>query len=278
MATGWGKLTWGANDWGDLSDASITLTGISLTTTLGNELISIDVTPVPTGQSLTTVVDDLADVLGTTSVYPTGIGMTTTLASVDAGPDAMLTGIAMSASLGSVDAFNQEGWGRQTWGSNAWGVEGTWATVLVSGIAMTATLASTTAEADATVTANTLNVAQLTLGAVDVAPDAMIIGEAAVMNLGTLGMQGDVTVSPTGIAMTAAQGTAVLDANTLPTITGIAMTAALGTGTSIKIHSTVIPTGIGLTITQGAGSALIWNEVDTGSAPIDPPGWIPVAA
>ncbi len=87
MATGWGKLTWGANNWGDLSDTSITLTGISLTTTLGNESISIDVAPVPTGQTLTTVVDDLADVLGTTSAYPSGNAATMTLASVDAGPD-----------------------------------------------------------------------------------------------------------------------------------------------------------------------------------------------
>jgi len=40
----------------------------------------------------------------------------------------------------------------------------------------------------------------------------------------------------------------------------------------------VIPTGFGLTIAVGSGSALIWNEVDTGSAPITPPGWQDVAA
>jgi len=31
-------------------------------------------------------------------------------------------------------------------------------------------------------------------------------------------------------------------------------------------------------MSQGSGNALIWNEVDTGSAPIDPPGWQEVAA
>ena len=278
MATGWGKLTWGANNWGDLSDTSITLTGISLTTTLGNESISIDVAPVPTGQTLTTVVDDLAAVLGTTSAYPSGNAATLTLASVDAGPDAMLTGIAMSASLGSVDAFNQEGWGRQTWGSNAWGVQGTWVTALVSGIGMTATVGSASIEADATVTANTLSVAQVTLGAVDPAPDAMITGNFMIGALGTLEMQGDVTIVPTGIGMTSALASVTADANTIPTITGAAMTAALGTGTTIKIHTDVTPTGFGLTASLGAGTALIWDEVDTGSAPLDPPGWVDVAA
>jgi hypothetical protein len=194
----------------------------------------------------------------------------------------MATGNHATMGLGSVSAYNATGWGRQHWGDNAWGVEGTWATALVSGIGMTAALGTTSElSGDATITANTLNIAQVTLGAVDVAPDAMIIGEAAVMNLGTLGMQGDVTVSPTGIAMTAAQGTAVLDANTIANIDSGALPMTLGygaSGTSVKIHSTVIPTGIELTTSLGAGSALIWNKVDTGSAPIDPPGWVPVAA
>ena len=277
MATGWGKLTWGANNWGDLSDTSITLTGISLTTTLGNESISIDVAPVPTGQTLTTVVDDLAGVVGTTSAYPTGIAMTATQGTADAGPDAMATGNHATMALGSVSAFNQEGWGRQTWGSNAWGVEGTWVTALVSGIGMTASVGSASIEADATITANTLSIAQVTLGVVDPAPDAMITGNFMIGALGTLEMQGDVTIVPTGIGMTSALASVTADAITLPTITGFAVTMALGDET-IKIHTDVTPTGIALTCSLGAGSALIWNEVNTGSAPLDPPGWVEVAA
>ena len=49
-------------------------------------------------------------------------------------------------------------------------------------------------------------------------------------------------------------------------------------GVVIKIHTDATPTGFGLTCGLGAGSAIIWNEVDTGSAPIDPPGWVDVAA
>jgi hypothetical protein len=44
--------------------------------------------------------------------------------------------------LGTLDAFNQTGWGRQGWNVNAWGVEGQFANVDVTGIAMTAAVAA----------------------------------------------------------------------------------------------------------------------------------------
>jgi hypothetical protein len=44
------------------------------------------------------------------------------------------------------------------------------------------------------------------------------------------------------------------------------------------IHVDILVTGFELTMGQGSGNALIWNEVNTGSAPIDPPGWQEVAA
>ena len=47
---------------------------------------------------------------------------------------------------------------------------------------------------------------------------------------------------------------------------------------SVVIHIDIPLTGLSLTMNQGSGSALIWNEVNTGSAPITPPGWQEVAA
>ena len=37
-------------------------------------------------------------------------------------------------------------------------------------------------------------------------------------------------------------------------------------------------TGFGLTMNLNNANALIWNEVPTGNAPIDPPGWLEVVA
>jgi hypothetical protein len=60
-------------------------------------------------------------------------------------------------------------------------------------------------------------------------------------------------------------------------VTGISMNAQLASVTAI-IHVDILVTGFELTMGQGSGNALIWNEVNTGSAPIDPPGWQEVAA
>ena len=77
--------------------------------------------------------------------------------------------------------------------------------------------------------------------------------------------------------MTAALGTAVGVPGQEIVPTGIAMNNQLAS-VSVNIHIDIQLTGFGLTMNQGSGSALIWNEVNTGSAPITPPGWQEVAA
>ena len=280
--TGWGRLTWGENAWGEYGD--VVISGIGMTANLGSVTTTADANATNStnnnqelGVTVGTVIAE-----GKAEVFPTGFGLPMVLGTADAGPDAMATGNHATMGLGSVSAYNEAGWGRQHWGDNAWGVEGTWATALVSGIGMTATLGSPSEiSGDATITANTLNVAQVTLGVVDPAPDAMIIGEFMIAALGTLGHTGDANVSLTGFAMTAAQGEEVATPNTIANIDSGALPMTLGygaAGVAIKIHTDVTPTGFGLTCGLGAGSAIIWNEVDTGSAPIDPPGWVDVAA
>jgi len=75
--------------------------------------------------------------------------------------------------------------------------------------------------------------------------------------------------------MTMSLGTATLDANTIPTITGLTnLFTTVGNVTEITGDANVTPTGFGLTFSLGtATNVLIWNEVNTGTAPVDPPGW-----
>ena len=274
---GWNQQTWGLGTWGLLGDISVSLTGISLTTSLGDETITASANVTPSTNLLTNSLNSVTEIIAV-EFFPTGIAMTNTLGTADAGPDAMAVGIQAQANLGTVEAYNETGWGRQFWGSNAWGVEGTWANVDVSGIAMTAALGtSTEISAGATVTLNTLNIAQLTLAVVDPAPDAMITGNFMIGVLGDLGMRGDVALDVTGIAMSANLGSIAVDLNTPVDITGIAMSANLAS-VGVTIHVDVVPTGIALTMSQTSANALIWNQVDTGTAPVDPPGWQEVAA
>ena len=276
--TGWGRANWGDFGWGIAG--TFIATGDAVTATLGTPVISIDVSTGPStnnNQLITTTLNDVTiDVQ--TKVFPTGQPLTGALGTADAGPDAMATGNAMSMGLGTIDAFNQTGWGRQGWNVNAWGVEGQFATAIVTGIAMTAALGNETITGSATLTLNTLNVAQASLGIVDPAPDASVTGNLIVSNLGTAIGRAGARADPTGQAMTAGLGTAVGVPGQEVPLTGFPVEARLSSAFNILIHVDVQVTGLGLTMNQGSGSALIWNEVNTGSAPITPPGWQEVAA
>jgi len=274
---GWGRLAWNDSAWGIAGN--LIAPGQALTGTLASVVASIDVSTGPStnnNQLITTALNDVTIDIQT-KAFPSGLPLTAAEGTADAGPDAMATGNAMSMGLGTLDAFNQTGWGRQGWNVNAWGVEGQFANVDVTGIAMTAAAGTLAMTGNANLTLNTLNVAQATLGNVDPAPDAMIIGEPMIANLGTaLGLAG-AGASPTGIAMTAGLGTAVGVPGQEVDVTGISMNNQLAS-VGVVIHIDIQLTGLSLTMNQGSGSALIWNEVNTGSAPLDPPGWQEVAA
>ena len=276
--TGWGRANWGDFAWGIAG--TFIATGDAVTATLGSVVASIDVSTGPSTNNNQLITTNLSSptIDVQTKVFPTGIALTAAQGTADAGPDAMATGIAMSMGLGTVDAFNQTGWGRQGWNVNAWGVEGQYANVTLTGIAMTAALGNETITGSATLTLNTLNVAQASLGIVDPAPDASVTGNLIVSNLGTAIGRAGARADPTGQAMTAGLGTAVGVPGQEVPLTGFPVEARLSSAFNILIHVDVQVTGLGLTMNQGSGSALIWNEVNTGSAPITPPGWQEVAA
>ncbi len=275
---GWGRQEWGLQGWG-IAGTTIP-TGISATFSLGTVTTTADANTGPSTNNNQLLSLGLGSVTATglAEVTPTGLALTNNLGTVDASPDAMPTGVAASMGLGTVEAFNLAGWGRLGWGDNDWGDAGSSVQVDISGIAMTAALGSPTEiTGDATIIANTLNVAQLTLGVVDPAPDAAVTGNFMIGALGTLGMQGDVAPSVTGIAMSAALGNETIDLNQQVNVTGNPLLARVA---SVSAFTDVNATfnGFGLTTTVGSGNALIWNDVNTGSAPIDPPGWREVVA
>jgi len=275
---GWGRAKWGDFSWGIQGTALAT--GNALTGALGNENIIIDTTTGPSTNSNQLITTTLGSVVVDiqTKVFPTGFPLTGAVGTADAGPDAMATGIGMAMGVGTIEAFNQTGWGRQQWNVNAWGVEGQFATAIVTGIAMTAAAGTLGMTGNANLTLNTLNVAQATLGNVDPAPDANALGQAMVANLGTaLGLAG-AGATPSGIAMSAGLGTVTAVPSQEVPVTGLPAVARLSSAFNINIHVDIQVSGLGLTINQGSGSALIWNEVNTGSAPITPPGWQEVAA
>jgi hypothetical protein len=218
---GWGRQEWGLQGWG-IAGTTIP-TGISATFSLGTVTTTANANTGPStnnNQLLTTGLGSVT-AFGLAQVDVTGLPLTTNLGTVDASPDAMPTSVAATMGLGTVEAFNNQGWGRLGWSINDWGDAGSSVQADVSGIAMTAALGSPTEiTGDATIVANTLNVAQLTLGVVDPAPDAAVTGNFMIGALGTLGFQGDVAPTVTGFGLSAALGNETIDLNQQVNVTG----------------------------------------------------------
>ena len=270
---GWGRQQWNTFAWG--ITGSLLTTGIAATANLGSiASITADANVTPTGIAMTASQGDESIEISF-EIELTGIAATANVGTADAGPDAMLTGIGGTASVGSVEAYNLEGWGRYFYGQFEWGATGEWDIVPVTGIAMSANLGDETITADANLTLTGIAMTA-DEGTVDPSPDATVtgIGFTASLGLGTVTAGADVD-TVTGIAMTANLGTAIGDAKTFASPSGIAITATLSEE-SVVGDATAQLTGIQLTMAINSANALIWNEVNKGSAPLDPPGWVEV--
>ena len=267
---GWGRQQWNTFAWG--ITGSLLTTGEAATANLGSiASITADANVPLTGIAMTASQGDESIEISF-EIIPTAIAMSANLGTADAGPDAMLQGISFSANVGTLEAYNLEGWGRYFWGQFEWGATGEWESVTPTGISMSANVGTLaiTGTADLTLTGIAMTAAE---GTVDPSPDATVtgIGFGMAVATGTV-IFGTADIDVTGIAMTANLGTVVGDANTIASPSGIPITAVLSEE-SVVGDATAQLTGIQLTMSLNSANALIWNEVNTGSAPIDPPGW-----
>ena len=282
---GWGSDQWGIETWGESGNLHA-VTGIAMTMAEGLSGVSIngDSSLILNSQAATMALGSV-DAFSAFVATPTGIAM---VAQLNFNPAfAQLTGIAMSANLGTVNADNitiaeVSAQSPVTWGNSNWGF-GVWGNQPV----------------------NTLVMAMSeNFSGVDPAPDAELTGQAMAMFLApgnTFPIHGDASTGagdtsmnwgnstwgnskwgngqfiadPTyGQTMTMTLGQETVDLNTPIDVTGFALTVALNSVANVETTNVVFPTGFGLTASLGsATNVLIWNEVNTGTAPVDPPGW-----
>ncbi len=263
--TGWGSDTWGTELWGSSGlIVPVTNTNLLITAAEGSGGISFDGDSnlTLTGLPLTTTLNS-ADGFAAFTATPTGIAMTMTL-SYD--PETITpASLPMTMSQGTtnldantiveVTSTSVGYWGyKSAWGNFAWGN------------GRTETLAMSMLE---------------NFSGVDPEPDVSLTGNAMAAALAagnTFNIIGNANAPVTNVAnnlsMTLATGNATLEALTQVDVTGLPLTATLNSVTEVTGTATVIPTGFGLTNSLGtATNVLIWNEVNTGTAPVDPPGW-----
>jgi len=283
--TGWSSDGWGVEGWGASiqivsvsgqtmtafegsaglafdGNSNVDVVGRAMTATLGEESVNIKVGPILTGFALT-----MQQTFDSPTVTVSGIVLTATL-----GDEA-----SEFKTIAEVNAFNPGYWGyRSTWGFSAWG-NGQTNTLVMS---MLENFSGTDAAPDAEATGQAMAIALAAGNTFDISGDANIAPLAAMgWSDGTWGEStwGDGLYRPDTddiFSITAALGTATLDAVTNPTITGLGVQQVRVGNVTVLGEGNVIPTGNNLTINQGTGTnVLIWNAVDTGSAPTTPPGW-----
>ena len=152
MATGWGRKTWGASEWGDLSDEIVSVSGISLTSSIGSESVTANADVSVSGIQLTS--SQGTTVAGTSVLIedPGPVTMSSGIGSTVVGIGVPVTGSVFNTQIGAATVdesiLTGEGWGRGAWGSFAWGVN---YSVAVTGQSLTSSIGEEVGLTDVTV-------------------------------------------------------------------------------------------------------------------------------
>jgi len=287
--TGWSSDGWGVEGWG-ASIQVVDVTGQTMTAFEGSAGLAFDgdSNVTPTGNTLTVANPGTVNSFAAFVAEPTGLPITMSL-SYD--PEVINTGslpmtIALGTAIGDnitiaeISAQSPSVWGfKSSWGFGVYGNQ------LINSLTMSMleNFSGTDAAPDAEATGQAMAMNLSPINNFDISGDASTRVLTA-MNWGdgtwseSKWGNGTFLANPNvTFSLTANLGTAVLDANTIPTITGLTnLFTNVGTVTTTGTGK-VIPTGNLLTMGLGtATNVLIWNGVDPGTAPIDPPGWKPV--
>jgi hypothetical protein len=314
IEVGWGGDAWGLNQWGELNapTEAVTTAGLLQTTAAAVASITANADIAVTGIALTTSIGN--DTSGTShieAVTTAGLlQMSSESSVVDIGVP--VTGISSSMSAGqtTIDPtfLIGEGWGRDTWGNLGWGVNfsaqntaglaltssiGNEATianadVAVTGQALTSSFGTFSVKVDQdisiTVSEHTLTTA-ITAVALDQDTTEVMTGLSMTLSLGNeeAGLFLDVPV--TGSVLTSAIGSSALVQTTIEAVTGQALTSSIGTivevpqvivgvsGVAMSMslgsegtvsNANAFVTGQSLTSSIGSPNITPWQEVDLG--------------
>lgn len=271
MATGWGNKTWGASEWGDLSDETVSVSGISLTTSIETSTTQANANVDVTGSQLTFT--NAGAVAGASAdVLVTGIQGNLSIGEEDIarGIQQDVTGSGLTTTPGAVTIDEQfligAGWGRDTYGNLGWGVNYSANPAEGTGIELTSSIGEETAFTDVTINITGL---ELTIDfanpsfSIQIDQDIFVLASEDQLDasVGTIAdVTGTATVDVTGIELTSNIGQVIPEPNLEVPVTGIS--ASMTIGNISLIQSTVeLVTGQQLTGSVGQVDAVSIAEV-----------------
>ena len=286
MATGWGNKTWGASEWGDLSDELVVTSSVAAQTSVNSVTTEANANVFPTTLSATVTLQGV--VAGASAlVLPQGIDLNITTEDVSIGIGVSVTGVSASTDITGVTIDDQyligSGWGRETWGSFVWGDN---YSVQLNGISLSVIIGDEDAFTDiiVAVSETTLQTAINSVGT-SANSDHEIAASLLINSVtGDVAIEGNGLVELTGVSTATAIGDAEAGLLTEVQVTGVSLTTFIGdediTGnasvTLTEVTGTVAPgqlTYIASYDVTGSSSSILNGEITiTGSAVVAPTG------
>jgi hypothetical protein len=287
MATGWGNKTWGASEWGDLSDELVVTSSVAAQTSVNSVTTEANANVFPTTLSATVTLQGV--VAGASAlVLPQGIDLNITTEDVSIGIGVSVTGVSASTDITGVTIDDQyligSGWGRETWGSFVWGDN---YSVQLNGISLSVITGDEDAFTDVLVVVTTAGSLQTAVNSVGTSANSdHEIAASLLINsvTGDVAIEGNGLVELTGVSTAAAIGDAEAGLLTEVQVTGVSVTTFIG-DEDITGNATVALTGVTATGTvgdivpvsgydvTGSSASVVNGEVTiTGSAVVAPTG------
>jgi hypothetical protein len=286
MATGWGNKTWGASEWGDLSDELVVTSSVAAQTSVNSVTTEANANVFPTTLSATVTLQGA--VAGASAlVLPQGIGLNITTEDVSIGIGVSVTSVSASTDITGVTIDDQyligSGWGRETWGSFVWGDN---YSVQLNGISLSVIVGDEDAFTDiiVAVSETTLQTSVNSVGT-SANSDHEIAASLLINSItGDVAIEGNGLVELTGVSTATAIGDAEAGLLTEIQVTGVSLTTFIGdediTGnasvTLTEVTGTVAPgqlTYIASYDVTGSSSSILNGEITiTGSAVVAPTG------
>tara|TARA_Y100000114_G_C11752550_1_gene325135 strand:+ start:502 stop:1608 length:1107 start_codon:yes stop_codon:yes gene_type:complete len=259
---GWGGDAWGENEWGDLSGSQPTITGQQLTSSIGTlQSVTGNATVEPSGISLTSSLgEELAGISVTVQV--TGSLESMAVGSTTIGIGVPVTGNVATSSIGSTTIDESEltgiGWGRRRWGNLAWGEA---FSVAPTGQQLTSTINFPADNAFTDIDVSVTSAGQITstFGSFSIQIDQDITVFASEdqldFTIGSSTFSGDANVSVSGISLTSSQGTTIAGLKLPVDVSGIQMSSSIGNITLIQTTNEQ-PSGLQGTLSLGQHSEI----------------------
>ncbi len=297
MADSWNEGTWGQGFWGQQSSVTVSVTGLSTTTTLGTETFVGDVVVTLDSLQVTSVTGTaIGEPEHVVSVTPVTFETQLSGVTVGEGTGVVLPSLSMAFTTGTETASGSVdvGWGRAEWGSFEWNANiefinnvssvtmstalgtptvevGSGVIVSVTGLEMTSALGDTTETATSLITLDSLTIGAALSGAtVSAAGSVGVVAPSDQLDfaLGTPVIDIFTQVDPVPVTMATTLGTVTPIADALVQPTGLSTsfsagtaTATGGTGVIVSVSTVALSFAEG-TVTPSAGATVNLTGID----------------